>query len=67
MLVFNRQIYGFTGGIDFVESHFRAGTPSFLKLVSVVMVLIGLFMATGLFGWLTAPIAHSINSLFPGK
>lgn len=65
MLVFNRQIYSFTGGLDFIENHFRAGTPSFLKLFAVVLVFVGILMATGLGGWLTSPLRNLTNSIFP--
>lgn len=65
MLASNRQIYNFTGRIDFIEDHFRSGTPSALKLFALLLVLIGLFMATGLGTWLTNPIAHGLNQIFP--
>ena len=62
MLVFNREIYGFTGGIDFVEHYFRAGTPAFLKLFSLALVLIGIMMATGFGSWLTKPLSNAFDS-----
>jgi len=67
MLAGNRQIYNFTGRLDFIEDHFRAGTPAALKLFAVVMVLVGLFMATGLGHWLTDPIANGLGRIFPTK
>lgn len=65
MLAFNRQIYGFTGGLDFVENHLRGGTPAFLKLVAVILVVLGLLFVTGLGRFITDPLAHALNQLFP--
>lgn len=65
MLVFNRQIYGFTGGLDFIENHLRGGTPAFLKLVALILVVVGLLFVTGLGSFITRPIANALNQLFP--
>ncbi len=64
MLIYNRQIYSFTGAIDFIESHWTAGTPSFLKLVAIALVLMGLFMVTGVGDWIIAPFADMASKMF---
>ena len=63
MLRFQRSIYNFTGAIDFVERFWHAGTPSFIRIVGVALVIIGLGMMFGFWGWLTQPLADSVKSL----
>ena len=65
MLAFHRQVYGFTGGIDFIEEHFRAGTPTALKLFAVILVVLGLLMVTGFGHWLTDPVTNGLSKIFP--
>jgi len=67
MLIYNRQLYNFTGAIDFIESHWTAGTPSFLKLFAVALVIIGLSLATGVGGWLISPITDMAGKVFPSQ
>lgn len=63
---FQQNIYNFTGAIDFVEQYFHAGTPAFIKIVGVVLVIFGLGMMVGLWGWLTQPFAEGVKSLSGG-
>ena len=66
MLKFNRPVYNFTGNIDFVERWVTAGTPAFLKIVALLLVIIGMGMVFGIWGWLTQPIADGLRSTFGG-
>lgn len=63
---FAQNIYNFTGAMDFVERWIRAGTPAFIRIVGVVLVIFGLGMMVGLWGWLTQPIADGVKSLSGG-
>jgi hypothetical protein len=63
MLKFWRGIYNFTGAIDFVERWVAAGTPAFIRIVGVVLVVFGLGMTFGIWTWLTQPIADGVKSL----
>jgi len=63
---FTQHIYNFTGKIDFIESHFPGNTFSFIKLIGVILVLVGIFMVTGLFGFITKPISDALNNIFGG-
>ena len=67
MLTYSRHVYNFTGGIDFIEEHFRAGTPAAIKLFALAMVIIGIFLATGLGHSLTDPITHGLHQIFPSN
>lgn len=63
MLKFWRNIYNFTGAIDFVERWVTAGTPAFIRILGVVLVVFGLGMVFGVWSWLTQPIADSVRVL----
>lgn len=63
-LVFARQVYNFTGAIDFVESHFPGYTQGFIKLVGVVLVIVGLLFFTGVGGSITGPLFEGIQHTF---
>ena len=63
-LVFNRQLFNFTGSIGSVERRFPGGSSGFIKLVAVLMVLVGLMIATGVINWLIAPITDYFNGIF---
>ncbi len=64
MLVFNQQIYNFTGAIDFIEKHAPGYTQGFIKLFSVVLVFLGILFFTGLGGFITTPIFQGIQNTF---
>jgi hypothetical protein len=63
MMKFWRNIYNFTGAIDFVERLVTAGTPAFIRILGVVLVIFGLGMTFGIWSWLTQPIADSVKGL----
>ena len=63
-LVYHQQVFNMTGRIDFVERRLPGSSSSFLKLMSLLAVLLGLLFATGLGGWLTQPINDGIRSVF---
>ena len=63
MLKFWRSVYNFTGALDFVERWVTAGTPAFIRIVGVLLVVIGLGTIFGFWGWLTAPIVDGVRSL----
>ncbi len=63
-LVFSKQVYDFTGGIDFVESHFPGNTSAFIKLFGVVLVLLGILFFTGVGGFITKPLFEGIRNTF---
>ena len=67
LLQFHQQVYNFTGELDFVVRWVPAGTTSFIKLVGVVLVILGMGMMFGLWTWLTQPIADAFSSAFGGK
>ena len=66
-LVFNQQIFNFTGSIDFVEQRFPGNSSGFIKILCVVMVLTGIIIATNSYAWFLSPISNYINSTFPAK
>jgi len=66
MLKFNYQLVGLTGRQDWIESKLGAGTTYLVyKILAVVVVFIGILVATGLgtpFGnWLFSPLKHVFN------
>jgi hypothetical protein len=63
-LVYHQQVFNMTGRIDFVERRLPGGSSSFLKLMGVLAVFLGLLFATGLGSWLTAPINDGIQDVF---
>lgn len=63
MLKFWRNVYNFTGAIDFVERLVTAGTPAFIKIMGIALVVIGLGTIFGFWGWLTAPLVDGIKGL----
>lgn len=63
MLKFWRNVYNFTGAIDFVERFVTAGTPAFIKIAGIALVVIGLGTIFGFWGWLTAPLVDGIKGL----
>lgn len=63
---FSQSIYNFTGPIEFIESHLPGNTQSFIKLMGIFMILIGIFMITGLFGFITKPIFDALSNAFGG-
>lgn len=65
-LYYNQSIYNFTGPIEFIESKMPGNTVGFIKLLAVMLVLIGIFMATGIFSFITKPIWDAINNSFGG-
>lgn len=65
-LVYHQQVFNMTGRIDFVERRLPGGSSSFLKLMSVLAVFLGLLFATGLGSWLTSPINDGIRGVFGG-
>jgi len=65
-LVYHRSVFNFTGQIGFVEQRLPGGSSSFIKLMSVFAVILGLLFATGLGGWLTQPINDGIQNIFAG-
>lgn len=65
-LVYHQQVFNMTGRIGFVESRLPGGSSSFLKLMSVLAVILGLLFATGLGSWLTSPINDGIRGVFGG-
>lgn len=67
MLQFHEQVYSFTGAISWVERHVRAGTRSFIKLAGVVLILLGIGTAIGMWDWILAPVGESIRSMFQIK
>ena len=65
-LVFNFQIVNTFGRQDWIERRLGGGTTFlFFKVISVLVVFVGLLFATGLggsfFTWLLSPIAHILN------
>lgn len=60
---YTQNIYNFTGGLDFIENIFHAGTPTFLRLTGIVLVVFGLGMIFGIWNWLTQPIADALKNL----
>ncbi|MEI7819226.1 MAG: hypothetical protein WCI47_03865 [bacterium] len=64
MLRYTQQIYNFTGALDFVENKVTAGTPGFIKLFGLALVLIGLGTIFGLWTFLTDPLGDSLKSMF---
>ena len=66
MLKFHRPLYNFTGNLDFIERWVTAGTPAFLKIFAVILVIVGMAMAFGLFGWLTQPLSDGFRDAFGG-
>lgn len=63
MLKFWRSVYNFTGALDFVERWITAGTPAFIRIVGVLLVVIGLGTIFGFWSWLTAPLVDGIRSV----
>ena len=62
-LKFWRNVYNFTGALDFVEKWSTAGTPAFIRIVGVILVIFGLGMIFGLWTWITQPFADGVKSL----
>lgn len=65
-LIYHRSVFNFTGRIGFVEQRIPGGSSSFIKLMSLLAVILGLLFATGLGGWLTQPITDGIQNIFAG-
>lgn len=63
MVVFAQNIWNFTGNIPTVENLFAGSTKGFIQLCGIALILLGMLFATGLAGWLTAPIADTLRSL----
>jgi hypothetical protein len=63
---YSQSIYNFTGPIDFIESKMPGNTVGFIKLIAVILIVVGIFMATGIFGFITKPIWEGINNAFGG-
>lgn len=66
MVVFRRQIYNFTGYIDFVEGWFPGGTNAFILVAGCALVLLGILFITGLGGSITSPINDQLKAVFGG-
>lgn len=66
MLKYHQQVYNFTGSLDFVDRWVTAGTPAFLRIFAVALVIIGLGMVFGVWGWLTQPISDGFRDAFGG-
>jgi hypothetical protein len=65
-LIYHRSVFNFTGQIGFVEQRIPGSSSSFIKLMSVLAVILGLLFATGLGGWLTQPITDGLQNTFGG-
>ena len=66
LVIFRRQVYNFTGYIDFVQNWFPGGTNSFLLVFGCALVLLGILFITGVGNWLTAPINDQLKAVFGG-
>ena len=66
-LVFAQQIYNFTGAIDFVESRMPGYSRSFIKLMGVLFVIVGLLFFTGVATVVTDPLFEGIQRAFSLK
>lgn len=66
LVVFRRQVYNFTGYIDFVQSWFPGGTNSFIMIFGLALVLLGILFITGIGGSFTSPISDQLKSVFGG-
>ena len=66
-LVFSQRIYDFTGQLDFIEQTFPGQTSTFLKLFFVLMVLVGIIIATNSYGWFLSPVSSYIDRTFPAR
>jgi hypothetical protein len=64
MVVFRRQIYNFTGYIDFVEGWFPGGTNSFILFFGLALILVGILFIVGIGGSLLQPIGNSLKGSF---
>lgn len=56
MLNFRRQVYQFTGKIDFAESKFPGGTYNLIAFTGIVALVLGLAIATGVANGLSSAI-----------
>lgn len=66
IVVFRRNIYNFTGYIDFVEGWFPGGTNTFILFFGLALVLLGIFFITGVGSSITAPINDQLKAVFGG-
>ncbi len=66
MLRFHQAVYNFTGSLDFIDRWVTAGTPAFLKLFSLALIIIGMGMVFGIWTWLTQPLSDGFRDAFGG-
>jgi hypothetical protein len=64
MVIFARKIFNAFGRIPWAEEHIGpTGTLSLIRIVGIVLILVGFFLWTGLFGAIFGPI---LRTLFGG-
>jgi hypothetical protein len=63
-VVFTEQIYNFTGAIGFIENKFPGNSRAFIKLLSFVIVLVGILLLTGTSNFITGALGNFFSSLF---
>lgn len=63
LLKFALNVYNFTGPIDFIERWVTAGTPAFIKILGVILVILGMGTIFGIWAWLTDPLVEGVKDL----
>ena len=68
MVKFSYQVAGFTGRLDWIESKLGSGsTYFFYKMFGLIMIFVGLLLATGLYGPFMTGLFAPLRGFFGGS
>lgn len=57
IVIFSEPIYNFTGSIDFVERRAPGNSRSFIKLLGILLIILGIMTFSGLWAIIFKPLA----------
>jgi hypothetical protein len=63
-VMFTEQIYNFTGSIGFIENKFPGNSRAFIKLMSFVIIIVGILLLTGTSSFISNALGNFFSGLF---
>ena len=64
LVVFFEPIHSFTGPIDFAERHSPGSSRSFIKLIGIVLIILGLIIFSGVWIYIARPLQDWVRTIF---
>jgi hypothetical protein len=57
MVIFSEPIFNFTGALDFVERRSPGNSRTFIKLLGILLIILGILTFSGLWAIIFKPLA----------